>query len=103
MPSLFPSASALSAKFGHATPYQTSPAKRTSYSAQTARYSAWSVTEDAEKKAAQLSDAAVKEFNKASEAAQAKAGKIELYSGKYCAAYVPSDAPQWRARQLISG
>jgi pyridoxine 5'-phosphate synthase PdxJ len=42
------------------------------------------VTEDAERKASELSHAAAKEYQKASAAAQAKAGNIELYSGKYC-------------------
>lgn len=86
MPSLFPTASALSATFGHATPYaqQTQP-KRTPYQAKTHLYPSWDVAEDAKGKAVQLSDAAVKEFEKASNKAQATAGKIELYSGKYYA------------------
>ena len=48
------------------------------------RYQVWSVTEDAERKASELSHAAAKEYQKASATAQAKAGNIELYSGKYC-------------------
>lgn len=46
-------------------------------------YSAYSPVEDKVKK---LSAEATAEFNKASAAAQAKAGHIELYSGKYYAA-----------------
>lgn len=83
---LFPSANALSATFGQAAPYKAQPqaSKRTPYQARSELYGAWNVSEDAKQKTAQLSDAAVKEYTKASEAAQAKAGKIELYSGKYC-------------------
>ncbi|CZT19228.1 probable mitochondrial phosphate carrier protein [Ramularia collo-cygni] len=87
MPSLFPSASALSATFAHASPYA-SP-KREPASAQrkdiSHLYGSWSVTEDAKNKATQLSDAAQAELTKASKAAQAKAGTIELYSPKYYA------------------
>ena len=81
---LFPSASTLSATFGHATPYRiktpTSP-----YQARSNLYSSWDVAEDAKNKAAGLSDAAVAELDKASAKAQAQVGKIELYSGKYYA------------------
>jgi solute carrier family 25 phosphate transporter 3 len=49
-------------------------------------YSAWSVQDDVKAKAAKLSDAATKELNKASSAAQAKTGKIELFSLEYYAA-----------------
>lgn len=45
-----------------------------------------SVVEDAKGKAKQLSAEATAEFEKASAKAQAKAGHIELYSGKYYAA-----------------
>jgi solute carrier family 25 phosphate transporter 3 len=89
MPSLFPAAGTLSATFGHATPYTAFPAstpmKRSPYQARSNLYSAWDVAEDAKNKAAGLSDAAVKEIDKASQAAQSKVGKIELYSGKYYA------------------
>ncbi|KAK4499617.1 hypothetical protein PRZ48_010135 [Zasmidium cellare] len=84
--SLFPSMSALSATFGNATPYsmnkaQPAPQKKSI----THLYQSWDVAEDAQKKATQLSDAATKELQKASSAAQDKVGKIELYSGKYYA------------------
>ncbi|KAF2164383.1 hypothetical protein M409DRAFT_25261 [Zasmidium cellare ATCC 36951] len=83
--SLFPSMSALSATFGNATPYamNTQPAPQRKSIAHL--YQSWDVTEDAQKKATQLSDAAAKELQKASSAAQDKVGKIELYSGKYYA------------------
>jgi len=51
-------------------------------------FSAWSVAEDAKNKAAQLSNEATKEIQKASEKAQSKTGHIELYSGKYYAACI---------------
>ncbi|CAK1363556.1 unnamed protein product [Cercospora beticola] len=82
MPSLFPTFSALSATFGEATPYQSTP-KRKDISH---LYTSWDVTEDAENKATQLSDKAAAELAKASNIAQEKTGKIELYSGKYYAA-----------------
>ncbi|OAA61000.1 mitochondrial phosphate carrier protein [Niveomyces insectorum RCEF 264] len=47
---------------------------------------AYSVVDDAKGKAQKLSAEATREFEKASSAAQAKAGTIELFSGKYYAA-----------------
>ncbi|EMC95162.1 hypothetical protein BAUCODRAFT_35154 [Baudoinia panamericana UAMH 10762] len=88
MPSLFPTASALSATFGTATPYQlkqSAPAQRLPYAARQNLYQSWNVAEDAQKKATQLSDAAAKELSKASNMAQARVGKIELYSAQYYA------------------
>lgn len=89
MPSLFPTASALSATFGAASPYNTDtaqlPAKRSPYQARTDLYQSWNVAEDAKQKTAQLSDAAVQEFEKASNVAQKNVGKVELYSAKYYA------------------
>lgn len=60
--------------------------QRTKYQAREELYTSWSAVDDARNKTAKLSDAAVKEFDKASSKAQAKAGKIELYSPKYYAA-----------------
>ena len=60
--------------------------KPTPYQARPELFGAWSVVEDAKDKAQKLSAEATKEFEKASTAAQQKAGKIELYSGKYYAA-----------------
>lgn len=88
MPSLFPTASTLSATFGGASPYasyQPAPAKRSPYLARSELYGSWDVAEDAKQKASQLSNAAVKEFENASNIAQSKAGKIELYSAQYYA------------------
>ena len=59
---------------------------RTPYQARPELYSAYSITEDAKDKAQKLGAEATKEFEKASSKAQAKAGKVELYSGKYYAA-----------------
>jgi solute carrier family 25 phosphate transporter 3 len=79
MPSLFPTSSALSAIFGKSIPVESSEKKPSQ-----AQFQIWSVTEDAERKANELSAAAAKEYQKASSVAQAKAGNIELYSAKYC-------------------
>jgi solute carrier family 25 phosphate transporter 3 len=80
MPSLFPTSSALSVVFGKRTPVESSDKTKPS----SAQFQIWSVTEDAERKASELSSAAAKEYQKASSIAQAKAGNIELYSAKYC-------------------
>ncbi len=62
------------------------PSKATSSRARPELYVAYSVVDDAKNKAHKLSSEAQHEFDKASQAAQAKAGKIELYSSKYYAA-----------------
>ena len=80
MPSLFPTSSALNAFFGKKTPVENIEKKKPSQT----QFQTWSVTEDAERKASELSTAAAKEYQKASSIAQAKAGNIELYSAKYC-------------------
>ena len=88
MPSLFPTPTALANVFGNATPYRfnTQPSvNRSPHEARSNLYSSWDVAEDAKNKATELTDAAQKELEKASAMAQAKAGKIELYSGKYYA------------------
>jgi solute carrier family 25 phosphate transporter 3 len=86
---LFPTPSVLSATFAHTSlpisqqqPRSSPPRKDISH-----LFPSWDITEDAKNKAAQLSDAATKELAKASEVAQQKAGRIELYSGKYYAAW----------------
>jgi solute carrier family 25 (mitochondrial phosphate transporter), member 3 len=56
------------------------------YQARPELYGAYSVVDDAKSKTKQLGAEATKEFERASAAAQAKAGTIELYSGKYYAA-----------------
>ena len=63
------------------------PSKATPYQARSDLYTAaYSVVDDAKNKAQKLSAEAQHEFDKASGAAQAKAGKIELYTPKYYAA-----------------
>jgi solute carrier family 25 phosphate transporter 3 len=98
MPSLFPSYNALSAVFGGKTTpdnptteqqrlqgsQHLQGSQRSQHDAPAGRYQVWSVTEDAERKASELSKAAAKEYQKASAVAQTKVGGIELYSGKYC-------------------
>jgi solute carrier family 25 phosphate transporter 3 len=68
------------------TPMDGRVSKPTPYQARPELFSVFSVVEDAKGKAQKLSTEATKEFEKASSAAQAKAGKIELFSGKYYAA-----------------
>lgn len=88
MPLLFPTQGTLhdvlspQLPFGRST-NQTAPTKRNTSSD---TYPAWSAVDDVKSKAGSLSAEAQKEFQKASQAAQAKAGKIELYSAKYYAA-----------------
>jgi solute carrier family 25 phosphate transporter 3 len=104
MPSLFPSYNALSAVFGGRATSTNSPteqekqqpsagsaglsgslrSQRSQHDAPAGRFQVWSVSEDAERKASELSKAAAKEYQNASAVAQAKVGGIELYSGKYC-------------------
>ena len=81
--------STLGATFGQAHPYRFNAPKRSPYEARSDLYTAWDVAEDAKNKAAGLTDAATKEIEKASNLAQAKAGKIELFSGKYYAVCPP--------------
>lgn len=91
MPFLFPTQGTLHDVFHTALPFgrdslhQFEPA-RTPLQARSELYPAWSVVDEAKKKANALSAEATKEFEKASAKAQAKAGHIELYSPKYYAA-----------------
>jgi solute carrier family 25 (mitochondrial phosphate transporter), member 3 len=89
MPIPFPTQAALCEVFGGSTPFsRPKPKAAPSSRGPLGRtpFSAWSAVEDAKDKAGALSAGAVKEFEKASSAVQAKAGKIELYSMKYYAA-----------------
>lgn len=91
MPLLFPTQGTLSDAFSHRLPFGSAApepvsGKRSSYKARTDLYPAWSAVDDMKSKAGQLTEEAQKEYAKASQAAQAKAGKIELYSPKYYAA-----------------
>ncbi|KAK4239070.1 mitochondrial carrier domain-containing protein [Achaetomium macrosporum] len=87
---LFPNYDALQNTFG--SPYARSRAQSkpnasvpTPYQARLELYPAYSVVDDAKNKAHKLSEEAAKEFEKASQKAQSKTGKIELYSGKFYA------------------
>jgi solute carrier family 25 phosphate transporter 3 len=86
---LFPSRTALKATFGQNPAIKdqgnTSTPLRTPRQARTDRFSAWSIADDAQGKAVELSDAAKRELRRASEAAQENVGKIELYSSKFYA------------------
>lgn len=87
MAHLYPRDEVLKGNFYSPTPKYHSPqTKATPLQARPELYGAWSVVDNAKDKAVKLSNEATKEFEKASSAAQAKAGKIELYSGKYYAA-----------------
>ncbi|KAL9086181.1 MAG: hypothetical protein Q9165_007246 [Trypethelium subeluteriae] len=93
MPIILPTQAALSAAFSPLLPSsrpkaQAPQAPRTSLRAREHLYPNWSVADDAKAKTNQLSDAAVKEFEKASSKAQQSvgSGKIELYSPQFYAA-----------------
>ena len=88
---LFPHNDTLQQTFG--SPYSRGPSQSkanasgpTPYQARLDLYPALSVVDDAKNRAQKLSAEAAKEFEAASQKAQAKAGKMELYSGKYYAA-----------------
>src|SRR6266567_6156887 len=88
---LFPSQKTLHAAFSNSPPWaprkaQSEPVSRSKYLACSELYPTWSAVDDAKNKAAQLSDAAVREFEKSSSKVQAKTGNIEMYSVKYYAA-----------------
>src|SRR5271155_3304923 len=105
MSPLFPTQSCLSEVFGISSPFP-KPASRSPPPLSSPIFSSWSVAEDVKTKGAQLSDAATAEFEKASAKAQAKAGKIELYSAKYYAACTVGGilACVWnRASSCLSG
>lgn len=91
MSPLFPNLDALHQTLG--TPYSRSRAQSkpnasgpTPYQARLESYPAYSIIDDTKNKAKHLSEEAAREFEAASAKAQAKAGHMELYSGKYYAA-----------------
>lgn len=89
MSHLFPSPQALQQSFcaPFAPRVQSASAPgATRFQARPELYTAYSVVDDAKNKAQKLSAEAQKEFDKASSKAQAKAGKIDLYTPKYYAA-----------------
>ncbi|MCJ1316579.1 hypothetical protein MMC15_001900 [Xylographa vitiligo] len=87
MPPLFPTQTTLQEIFATQSPfYQRSVRPQSpelSRNSQKDLFPAWSAIDDVKSKAGQLSDEAQREIHKASAAAQAKAGHIELYSPKY--------------------
>ena len=91
MPLLYPTHSVLHKAFSAQTPNARSEKDPQSFSttgnvAPRGRFTAWSAADDVKNKASALSNEAQKEIAKASSAAQAKTGQIELYSLKYYAA-----------------
>ncbi|KAL7942244.1 mitochondrial carrier domain-containing protein [Trichoderma barbatum] len=87
MAHFYPKAEALKGSFFSPAPsHRNSQTMATPLQARPELYGAYSVVDNAKEKAAKLGNEATREFEKASSAAQAKAGKIELYSGKYYAA-----------------
>ena len=86
MPSLFPSYSILQDAFSLHQPFRQARAEPLNPSSHRDRFIAWSAVDDVKSRAGNLSTEAQKELSKASQTAQAKAGTIELYSGKYYAA-----------------
>ncbi|KAL8796687.1 MAG: hypothetical protein Q9195_001077 [Heterodermia aff. obscurata] len=86
MPSLFPSYSILQDAFSSHQPLRQANAEHLNSSSRRDRFTTWSAIDDVKSKAGSLSSEAQKELSKASQTAQAKAGTMELYSGKYYAA-----------------
>ena len=90
MPLLFPTQGTLHDIFAQSSPIskRTSDLStpKSSYQARTDLYPAWSAVDDMKSKAGSMSNEAQKEIQKASQAARAEAGQIELYSVKYYAA-----------------
>jgi solute carrier family 25 (mitochondrial phosphate transporter), member 3 len=85
MVGLFPAQSALWQSCLPTSPFY-KPAKPTEHPQKRPIFSAFSTADAVKDKAVELTDAAAKEYEKASGKAQAKVGGIELYSGKYYAA-----------------
>ncbi|MCJ1481004.1 hypothetical protein MMC06_001160 [Schaereria dolodes] len=89
MPFFFPTQGTLSGVFASHVLYgqpSPRPPSRNSRQGRSDMFSAWSAVDDVKSKAGQLSAEAQKEYTKASQTAQAKAGTIELYSPTYYAA-----------------
>jgi solute carrier family 25 (mitochondrial phosphate transporter), member 3 len=88
MPIIFPAQNTLCDVFGSSSPFSRprSKAPIREHPLKSPIFSAWSAVDNVKDKAGQLSNEAVREFEKASSKAQQKAGAIELYSPKYYAA-----------------
>lgn len=83
MPGLFPNQSTIHSSFLPTSPfYKPAPAE---HPQKRPIFSSWS-TDSVKDKAEQVAADAAKQYEKASNKAQAKVGGIELYSGKYYAA-----------------
>jgi solute carrier family 25 (mitochondrial phosphate transporter), member 3 len=82
---LFPTQSAISQTFLPTSCFY-KPTKPIEHPQKRPIFSAWAAADTVKDKAVELTDAAAKEYEKASTKAQAKVGGIELYSGKYYAA-----------------
>ena len=86
---LFPNQSALRECFTPTSPLNPKPTpSKFTDRRDNGAFQTWSAVDDVKNKAGQLSAEAQAEFSKVSAAAQAKNGKIELYSGKYYAACI---------------
>ncbi|OCK77526.1 mitochondrial phosphate carrier protein 2 [Lepidopterella palustris CBS 459.81] len=93
MPTLFPAQKILREVFSTSSPLtprkvEAEPKPRSKYLARSDLYPVWSAVDDVKNKAAHLSDAATKEFEKSSAKMQAKTGNIEMYSMKYYTACI---------------
>lgn len=84
MAGLFPSQTVLNQSFATASPFH----KReiTPHPQKRPIFTSWSAVDSVKEKAQELGSEAAQGYEKASQKAQAKAGQIELYSGKYYAA-----------------
>lgn len=86
---LFPNHNALQECFTQTSPFVSRPAQSNPVNRHPRdAFQTWSAADDVKGKASQLSVEAQREYSKASGVAQAKANKIELYSGKYYAACI---------------
>ncbi|KAI0021034.1 mitochondrial carrier domain-containing protein [Xylariomycetidae sp. FL0641] len=83
---LFPSQHTLAQSFGSSPLAPRAPPRTSATVNSSSKPTYWGAAYSVTDKAKELSAEAQAEFDKASKAAQAKAGKIELYSGKYYAA-----------------
>jgi solute carrier family 25 phosphate transporter 3 len=84
---MFPSHGALNSVFASQHPLtrpQTPPQTQTTIKRQP--FTAWSAVDNIKETGHKISEEVRKDYEKASQKAQGKAGKIELYSGKYYAA-----------------
>ncbi len=88
MPIVFPAQNTLGEVFGCSSPFSRPKPKAPirEHPLKGPIFSAWSAVDTVKDKAGQLSNEAVREYEKASSKAQQKAGSIELYSPKYYAA-----------------